>query len=149
MSPKCFLPAWLAGWVVAIFLPSALIAWFGLSAPAAAIGTGFDSLPATAWKVADDVGPVAKLMQGGLLLVLFYGVARLRTSALTGCIIASAAGLAATAATLLLVPADYSRGFGLGLTGLRLDPAVLPHYAIGAVLAGVVFHLGFNRCRTR
>jgi hypothetical protein len=149
MRAKCFLPAWLFGWVVAIFVPSALIALLGLSEAGAASGTGLDRLPATTWKVADDVGPVAKLMLGAFLLLLFYGVARVRASLPVGTAVAALAALFAMAATLLLVPAAYSRGFGLGLTGSRLDPAILPIYAAGAILAGIVFHIAFVRCNAR
>ena len=47
MSFRCFLPAWIAAWAVAVFVPSALIAWLGLSPSVAAIGTGFDRFFAT------------------------------------------------------------------------------------------------------
>lgn len=56
MTFRCFFPAWIAGWVVAIFLPSVFIAYFGLSPSAATIGSGFDRLAASSWKAADEIG---------------------------------------------------------------------------------------------
>lgn len=147
---RCGFPAWIAGWVTAIFLPSILIAYAGLSAPASAIGQGFEKLPATAWKVADDVGPAAKLILGGLLGLLFFAAERLRARrALTRYIASIVGGLIAVPATLLLVPSEYSRGFGVGLTGARFDAATLPLYLIGGATAGLIFTWALARCQRK
>lgn len=135
---KCSGPAWLFGWVTAVFLPSLLIAFER---------HGLAGLPGATWKVADDVGPFAKLLLGALLMLFFWLATRLRFGPLA--LRAALAGLAAMALTLALIPAGYSRGFGIGLTGARFDPAVLPWYAIGAVAAGCVFALALARCRAR
>jgi len=102
---KCFLPAWLFGWVIAIFLPSALIAYLGLSEAAAQIGFEFDALPAATWKVADDVGPFAKLSFGALLLIMFLAITRARLASVQRLYAAAAlAGLMAMLATIALLP---------------------------------------------
>lgn len=144
---KCFLPAWLFGWVIAIFLPSAIIAYLGLSEAAVQMGGGLETLPAATWKVADDVGPFAKLSFGALLLVLFFVIARAGLASVQRLYAASAlAGLAAMLAAIALLPEAYSRGFGVGLTGVRFDPDTLPIYLLGGVIAGLAFGFAFRRC---
>ncbi|MDG2532357.1 hypothetical protein P6144_01750 [Sphingomonas sp. HITSZ_GF] len=135
---RCSGPAWLFGWVTAVFLPSLLIAFER---------RGLEGLPGHSWKVADDVGPFAKLLLGGLLMLCFWLATRVRVGPLA--LWAALGGLAAMALSLALIPAGYSRGFGIGLTGARFDPAILPWYAIGAVAAGCVFALALARCRAR
>ncbi|WP_404335037.1 hypothetical protein AB2M62_15060 [Sphingomonas sp. MMS12-HWE2-04] len=145
---KCFLPAWIAAWVVAVFLPSILIAYLGLSAPAAAIGTGWERLPATGWKVADDVGPAVKLMIGGLLLGAFLGLERgAGLSTRLRYALAIASGLAAVVLTIALVPAGYTRGFALALTGARFDATTTPLYLLGGIVAGITFVASADRCK--
>lgn len=144
---RCSGPAWLAGWVIAVFLPSALIASLELSEPAAALGDGIQHLPAATWKVADDVGPAAKLLLGGLLALLFLVSERLALIRATpGFVRNMAAGLLAMTSTLYLIPAPYSRGFGVGLTGARFDGATFPLYLVGGAVAGLVFTYSLARC---
>ncbi|MDF7775945.1 hypothetical protein P1X14_11870 [Sphingomonas sp. AOB5] len=144
---RCFLPAWIAAWVVAIFLPSVVIAWLGLSPAVPATGGSLERLLAGSWKVADDVGPVVKLMIGGLLLAGFLAVERLSPAGrLAAC---AAIGVLAMIATIAFVPPDYSRGFAAALTGARFDSAVTPIYLLGALLAGLVYATGSARCRRR
>ncbi|WP_165284601.1 hypothetical protein [Sphingomonas desiccabilis] len=109
-------------WVTAVFLPSVLIAYFGISPAAAAISVGFDRLPATSWKVADDVGPAVKLMIGGLLLLGLLGLSRARglsPSLRSGG--SAAVGMIAVTATIGMVPLSLSRGFAGALTGTAFD----------------------------
>ncbi|MES2444737.1 MAG: hypothetical protein V4574_18090 [Pseudomonadota bacterium] len=149
-SLKCGGPAWLIGWAVAVFLPSALIAHAGLSPPALAIGTGFDRILATTWKVADDVGPAAKLLLGALLALLFLASSRLTVERTAVRYVLNATlGVAAMAVTLALIPAAFSRGFGIGLTGARFDWASFPQYALGGLAAGIVFTFMLARCAGR
>lgn len=144
---RCAGPAWLAGWFVAVFLPSALIAFAGLSARARAIGSGSDHMLRTTWQVADDVGPAAKLLLGLLLALLFLGCARipLRSTPLRY-LLNAMAGVVAIVATLGFIPAAFSRGFGIGLTGLRFDPAALPFYIVGGLAAGLAYQSSLARC---
>lgn len=150
MAFRCVFGAWIGAWVTAVFLPSLLIAYMGMSPGAAAIGTGFDRLPATAWKVADDIGPAAKLMIGGLLL---FGLLLLdRVSGLTRTmryLIGGAIGVGAVAATIAFLPESLSRGFAIGLTGHRFDVAATSIYLFGGVVAGPVFETVVARCRKR
>lgn len=147
MAFRCFLPAWIMAWVTAVFLPSVLIAYFGISQAAAKLGTGFDRLPATTWKVAADVGPVVKLMIGGLLLVGLLGLTRmggLSSGARSGG--SAAAGLIAVTATIALVPSALSRGFAGASTGTPLDRWTTPIYLLGGALAGLAFVWSSDRC---
>ena len=144
---RCSGPAWLAGWVTAVFLPSALIAGLGLSEPAAALGDGFQHLPAATWKVADDVGPAAKLLLGSLLALCFLVSERLASTQAASHYAGNvAAGLLAISSTLYLIPAAYSRGFGVGLTGSRFDSTTFPLYLVGGAAAGLVFTYALIRC---
>ncbi|PAX08833.1 hypothetical protein CKY28_05610 [Sphingomonas lenta] len=117
-------------------------------APSAALlGAELGDLPAATWKVADDVGPAAKLLLGGLLALLFVAAERFMPRATPVRYAGNmAAGVLAMFGTLLLIPAAYSRGFGVGLTGARFDPAVLPLYVAGGAAAGLVFTYALIRC---
>lgn len=131
------LGALLAAWVTMVFGTSALIALLGLSPRANRAGSGF---PLSAWEVADEMGPAAKL----LLIAVFAAAVtlgtRLGARPVARLYAANAVlGACAMVLTLLLIPRGLSRGFGVGLTGARLDPAVLPVYLAGAVLAAVAF----------
>lgn len=140
---RCLLPAWLFGWVTAIFLPGAVLALTYLGVP-------LSRLPEAVWRMGDDIGPVAKLMLGALLFIGFLAVDRRGITGQFSHLLASVAGAAiAMLATIALVPPSYSRGFALGLTGTRFDLATLPAYLIGAVLAGVVFSWSIRRCQRR
>lgn len=144
---RCSGPAWLVGWATAIFLPSLLVAWLGLSPSAALIGEELGDLPAATWKVADDVGPAAKLLLGGLLALFFVTAERLMPKAASARYLGNmAAGVLAMIGTLLFIPAALSRGFGVGLTGARFDPATLPLYLAGGAAAGLVFTYALIRC---
>jgi hypothetical protein len=149
-SFRCSFSSWMAGWAVAVFLPSAAIAYLGLSESAASIGEGFNHLLSTTWKVADDVGPLAKLMIGALLALfnIVAFVATLRNS-FTHAIACASAGVLAVVLTLLLIPAEYSRGFGIGLTGARIDQSTLPIYAVCGLVAGLVLSAIHRRCAHR
>jgi hypothetical protein len=144
MSFRCFLPAWITAWATAVFLPSAIIAYLGLSASAAAIGTGLHRLPASTWRVADDVGPAVKLMVGGILLLGFLSLGQMRRVGRGAAILV---GLVAVAATLALIPTSLSRGFAHALTGTRFDWTTTPLYLLGGIGAGLVFAIGVTRCQ--
>jgi hypothetical protein len=51
--------------------------------------------------------------------------------------------------TVGLVPEFLSRGFGIGLTGARFDPSVLPIYLVGGALGGIAFTISVTRCNGR
>lgn len=146
---KCLFPAWLFAWVVAIFLPSATIAYLGLSPAAAAIGVGFENIFATTWKVGDGIGPFAKLSFGALLLAQFFAVQRLRLNGVALYVVSVAAAAVAMVLALALLPAEYSRGFGIGLSGTRFEPTLTAIYAVGGALAGATFAFALQRCAKR
>ncbi len=146
MPFRCFLPAWIGAWAVAVFLPSAILAYAGISPAAPAIDTGLHHLPASTWKVADDVGPAVKLMMGGILLIGFLSLVQFRHVRYPAAILI---GLVAVAATAALVPASLSRGFAFALTGAWFDWTTTPIYAIGGICAGLTFVASFSHCRRR
>ncbi|HTU10282.1 MAG TPA: hypothetical protein VMG08_05220 [Allosphingosinicella sp.] len=143
---RCTGTAWLFAWVISVFLPSAVIAALGLSGPAQAAGNIF----AASWKVADDMAPAAKLLLGALLLLfLALSARRLKSRLGLALLVNALLGALAMIAPLLLLPADWSRGFGIGLGGARLDPALLPVYLGGGIAAGLLFTLLQRRCAAR
>ena len=144
MRPKCIFIALVFGWVVAIFLPSALIAALGLSPLAQG-----RSFPAAALAVADEVAPLAKI---GFILVLAPASLAARNFLRTRGAVALAyvlLSVVAMLATLALIPAEYSRGFGIGLGGGRFSPGPLSIYMIGAIAAGLTAASAEARCIAR
>jgi len=146
---KCFFPSWIAAWFVAIFLPSTVIAYLGLSEQAAALGSGFDNILATTWKVADDVGPFAKLSFGAALLIMLFAVPRARLSEPIFYAVSVVCGVVAMLAALVWLPAEQSRGFGIGLTGARFHRGLMLIYFVGGALAGAAFAFAMRRCAKR
>ena len=144
-SLKCFFAAWIFGWVIAIYVPSLLLAATELSPLAQGRG-----LPAAILAVADEAAPAAKI-GFAVLMGLFLFVAR-RLIRIQGAAAVAADTMLALLAMLLmlaLLPADWSRGFGIGMTGTRFAPAVTLIYLAGAGLAGLVFSLSEARCLRR
>lgn len=144
-SPRCFFTAFVAAWVMAVYLPSLVIAAAGLSPLAAG-----KSLPAATFAVADEVAPFAKIgfaLLFGLLVFASRRLLRVRTAAA----IAADAGAAIAAMLMVLafLPSDWSRGFGVGLTGIRFAPGVTAIYVAGALVAGLAFSIVERRCIAR
>lgn len=48
-----------------------------------------------------------------------------------------------------LLPEHWSRGFGVGLNGMRFDPLPTAIYLIGGLASGVVFSLTEAKCQSR
>ena len=144
-SLKCFFAAWIFAWVIAIFVPSILIAWAGLSPLAQGRG-----LPAAILAVADEAAPAAKIgfaFLMGLFLVLARKAIRTQNAVAVGADILLA--VLAMLLMLALLPADWSRGFGIGMTGTRFAPAATLIYLAGAGLAGLAFSLSEAKCLRR
>jgi len=141
--PRCFFVALLLAWFVAIFAGSALIALSGLSPI-----TAGRSLPSAIWEVADEMAPAAKLGFVIAVAPLLLAVDRLAAPRLAP-FAAVVATCVAMLSTLALVPAPYSRGFGIGLTGARFDTVPLLLYLASAALAGIAFIASDARCRAR
>jgi hypothetical protein len=142
---RCTLTALLAAWVTMVFGTSLLLVAFGPLGPGPA---SLQELAREVWKGADDMGPTVKL-----LLIVLFGMQVLGGRRLDperpgpGLAIKAALGALAMLLTLALIPEPLSRGFGVGLTGARFDPATLPIYLCGGALGGVVFALSRQRCR--
>lgn len=143
---RCWFTAWVLGWAMTVYVASAAIAALGLSG-AVPRPAGLGELLASTFRVADLVSPQAKLMPGLLLALGFGGVAAARLPVVGSLLLAIATALAATLATLAFLPAAWSRGFGIGLTGDRFDGATLPIYLAAAVMSGIGFALTHARCR--
>lgn len=147
MSPRCFITAWITAWVTSVFLPSVIIAYLGLSQAAAEVGTGMSRLPASTWKVADDVGPVVKLIIGGFLLAGQFGLGQMTRVTLRARYAAGVAiGVITAAIPIALVPISLSRGFGAALTGTRFSPLITSIYVLGGVVAGLALVFSADRC---
>jgi len=142
---RCTLTALLAAWVTMVFGTSLLMAAFGPIGPRP---EGVQELARAVWTGADDMGPVVKL-----LLIVLFGMQVLGGRRLDperpgpGLAIKAALGALAMLLTVALIPESLSRGFGVALTGARLDPATLPIYLCGGALGGVVFALSRQKCR--
>ncbi|UYV14551.1 hypothetical protein [Porphyrobacter sp. ULC335] len=142
LTPKCLFWAWVLGWATAVYLPSLAIALLSLSPLAAG-----ENLLVDTFQVADEVSPAAKLayaiLFGGCMFAIRMAGAnrRLFVDALGG-----AASIMLVAAFL---PEYWSRGFGIGLNGIRFETVPTTIYVIGGLLSGIVFSLVEARCVLR
>lgn len=104
----------------------------------------------TTWEVADEVGPLVKIS-----LVVVFALFVIASEKLISPRLANTYGasvllaILATLAVLSALPATYSRGFGIGLTGNRFDERTIPIYLLGAVLSGIVYQYFLRRRRTQ
>ena len=145
---QCTAVALLFAWVTFVFLPSALIALLGLSYPVGPSPGGLAGLLAETWEVADEVGPLAKLLIVALFAALVLPSDRLRLgSDWHRHALRVAVGVGAMVLALGLVPEALSRGFGVGLTGTRFDPSVLPVYLLGGAAGGAAYTASVTACR--
>lgn len=139
---KCFFTAWVLGWATAVYLPSFVIALLSLS-PLASSG----NLLLDTFEVADEVSPAAKLTYG-FLFAAFVLSAR-AGGAGRGPLVNVLIGMTSIALVVALLPEHWSRGFGVGLNGMRFDPLPTAIYLIGGFASGVVFSLTETKCQSR
>lgn len=147
---RCTAVALLWAWIAMVFGSSALLVLAGVAGgPGGA--RGLQGVLAATWRVADEVGPAAKILLIATFAALVLAAERLMGRRGAGWRYAVNIGLGAagTLLTLALIPAGLSRGFGIGLTGARLDPSTLPFYLAGGVLGAVAFTASAARCRGR
>jgi hypothetical protein len=145
ISLRCFFAAWIFGWATAVYGPSAVIAAAGLSPLAAE-----KSFPAGTFAVADEVAPLAKIGFALLFAILLFAARKaLNWQGIATLLMDAALAVLAMLLTLALLPADWSRGFGVGLTGERFATAATLIYVAGAALAGLVFSVSYRKCRIR
>lgn len=141
-SPKCFFVAWVLAWAAAVYLPSLAIALLTLSP----LPSGGNLLLDT-FQVADEVSPAAKLTYAvffGSLVIL----ARLGGAG-HGMSINVPVGVISMALVVALLPEYLSRGFGIGLNGVRFDLLLTALYLIGGLASGIVFSLSEAKCLSR
>ena len=141
-SPKCFFVAWVLAWATAVYLPSLAIALLSLSP----LTTG-GNLFLDTFEVADEVSPTAKLTYAVLFGALMMS-ARV-AGAGRGVSINVLSGVISIALVVALLPDYWSRGFGIGLNGVRFDPLPTSIYLIGGFASGVVFSLLEAKCLSR
>jgi hypothetical protein len=139
IRPKCFFVALVAGWVVAVYLPSAIVAAAGLSPLAAG-----RNLASATFEVADEVAPAAKIGFALVFALLLY--ARRKAARLPALAADLLIGCAAILAIVALLPQPWSRGFGIGVAGTRFDPLLVAVYLLGGALAGFAFHRTEAKC---
>lgn len=142
LRPRCVFLGLIMAWVVAIYVPSFVLPAVGL----ALLAPG-QSLPAAAWAMADEAAPLAKLSYAAILSAFLLGVRRLALNRFA--LIAADVALACVAmlAVLALLPEDWSRGFGIGLTGTRFATGPTLVYLVGAAFSGFTFSLVEANCR--
>lgn len=144
-SAKCFFVGWIFSWVTAIYVPSLLIAITGFSP--SSVQEGFLS---STFAVADEVAPAAKLSFAALLAAfVFVGRKVLSDTGYWAVALRMLSALAAMLLILTFLPATWSRGFGVGLTGMRFSPGATLIYVAGALLSGLVFALSEAKCLAR
>jgi hypothetical protein len=143
-SFRCFFVATIAGWFVAVYAPSALIALTGTSPLAAG-----RSLPAAVFAIADEVAPAAKIGFALLFVPMLLLARRVAPPRIPVVVLDILSSCAAIVLVLALLPAEWSRGFGIGLTGARFAPGPLLMYLAGAILAGLGFSQSEQACLAR
>ena len=134
------LKALLYAWVTMVFGTSALMALFR---PLATIVYSHNPVlhffQAT-WAIADEVGPLVKISIIVAFAVLVWaGTWLVGTQTKLAYLVNVLAAISAHALVLGLLPQTYSRGFGIGLTGIRFDERLIGFYLVGAVLGGLLY----------
>ncbi|WP_420125955.1 hypothetical protein [Longimicrobium sp.] len=148
---RCTAVALLWAWVAMVFGSSALLVLAGVAGGGPGEARGLQGVLAATWRVADEVGPAAKILLIAAFAALVLAAEGPMERRAAGWRYAVNIGLGAAAMllALALIPAGLSRGFGIGLTGARLDLSTLPFYLAGGVLGAVVFTASAARCRGR
>lgn len=137
--PRCLALGMVAAWIVALYIPCFVIA-------AAGVVNGPGGILATAWTLADQVELSAKAAQSLFLTALLLAARMLPLGPQLRLVADALAGVAAMLLLLALLPAGWSDGLGIGLTGRRFDPTTLPSYLLGGLLAGLTFSLAERQC---
>ncbi|MVZ98099.1 hypothetical protein EUU23_10385 [Sphingorhabdus sp. IMCC26285] len=129
----------MVGWATAVYLPSLSIAALSLSPLAAGTNVFVDT-----FQVADEVSPAAKIafavIFGGSLVGMRMAAAKSRM------LVDALVGVISIILVVAFLPEDWSRGFGIGLNGIRFDTVPTTIYVIGGFLGGIIFSLSEAQC---
>jgi hypothetical protein len=140
------LKALLAAWVTLIFATAILLVLFGPNSGKNYADNQLLNFLRSTWETGDEMGPAVKLSLialFSLLVVIFPGRGTRQPvyAYLKNILFA----VLAVVLVLGFLPAAYSRGYGIGLTGLRFDTGIIHLYLIGAVMGGIVFTWVYGR----
>lgn len=137
--PRCLALGMVIAWIVALYFPSFILAATG------AVST-LDGILAATWALADRVGLPAKAMLALLTAALLLAARRLPLGPRLRLAADGLLGAVAMFLLIALLPAAWSDGIGVGLTGRRFDPATLPAYLAGGLLAGLAYSYADRKC---
>ncbi len=137
----------LAAWITVVFGTSILLAAFTTVDSSTYHPNAFLNFLRQVWEIADEMGPAVKISLILMFTLLTYCIKslNLHKSKALAYLINMSLACVAVALVLAFLPAGYSRGFGIGLTGIRFDKSVLPYYLMGALLEGFVFTYVYHR----
>jgi len=100
----------------------------------------------TIWEIGDEMGLAVKIsliIIFGLLVFAFKGI--LGMNRMTSYALSVIFAIISTTLVLAFLPTDFSRGYGIGLTGTRFDLRMVHIYIMGALLGGITFSYSFNK----
>lgn len=141
------LKALLASWVTIVFGTSMLIVAFAPIQQKTHFSNKLVNFLIQIWEVADEMGPAVKI---AIILLFAIGIFSCRkflanSNFIFASIISVLFAIVSVFLVLAFLPAEYSRGFGIGLTGTRFDERVIIFYLIGAFAGGLVFTYTYYR----
>ncbi|MES3019682.1 MAG: hypothetical protein V4721_17975 [Bacteroidota bacterium] len=136
----------LAAWVTMIFGTSLLLFLFAPIKHPVYSENFLVNILQSVWELGDAIGPIVKL---SLIIIFAILVSMLRNNFNEKPQFVYVKSITFALLSMLLVlfflPLEYSRGFGIGLTGSRIDTSVFFFYIIGAIAGGIVYAYTFNR----
>lgn len=137
----------LAAWVAMIFGTALLIAAFHPVELNVYSSNEVINFLHQTWEVADDMGPAVKISLILVFSLLFLALRKyiINDNRLIVYLINCFLAFASVILVLAFLPAEFSRGFGIGLTGSRFDKQMMPYYLGGALLGGLVFSFSYLR----
>jgi hypothetical protein len=137
--PRCLALGMILAWIIALYVPKFVIA-------AAGVVNGPDGVLATTWYLTDQVEISAKVALALLTTTLLLAARLVPLGPQLRLFADALLGTAAMLLLLALLPASWSDGIGIGLTGRRFDPMTLPAYLVGGFLAGLAYSLADQKC---
>jgi hypothetical protein len=140
------LKALLAGWGTIVFATSILIYIAQPNTGKMYHKNTFINTLRSIWEVADEIAPWIKLSIVIIFGLLTFAFGKFEQKSTLFFYFSSIVfSLVAVLGVLTLMSIDYSRGYGIGLTGKRFDKDMIPIYWCGAVLDGLVYSYTYKR----